>query len=312
MCLVGAMSGLGAWLVTTIVVSAVGLSQSTLLPDLIASAVLGMFLGGMAVGFSDRWSGNRTQPRFAIAGALTGLAAGGVASLLQWPIDAHIGQQSPLVARVSAWLLAGSLIGLGLGMRWFSVNPLRPVHAFVGGLVGGGLGGLLFSSVGSNAPDLSQATGFVLTGAGICFGITVTPMLLQAATLQFVSSGDARAHSKFGLASKEWDVQNGDSCLIGSRSAELSPTRYKPEIEIFIPDTRIAPRHAKLLAKNGRFFLCRHPDIASAGGLAHYVLRVRGRSVTDTAELHNNDDILIGHTALRFIAKTSGVGRGGK
>ena len=37
--------------------------------------------------------------------------------------------------------------------------------------------------------------------------------------------------------------------------------------------------------------------------MARYVLRVRGRTVESTMELRDNDDILVGRTALKFITK---------
>lgn len=49
--------------------------------------------------------------------------------------------------------------------------------------------------------------------------------------------------------------------------------------------------------------MARHPDAGGPAGLARYVLRVRGKTVTTTQELHDSDDILIGRTALKFITR---------
>ena len=169
--------------------------------------------------------------------------------------------------------------------------------------MGGAIGGLLFAGLGNRIPDLSQAMGYVLTGVGICFGVTVAPILLRDGVLQFISSGDARAQSKFGRAQKEWELQEGDSYLIGSQSQSASMTRYRPEVEIFIPDASIAPRHATLISREGRFYLSRHPDAAGQRGLARYVLRVRGKTVARSEEIRDTDDILVGRTALRFVSR---------
>jgi pSer/pThr/pTyr-binding forkhead associated (FHA) protein len=169
--------------------------------------------------------------------------------------------------------------------------------------MGGALGGSVFAGLGGRVPDLSHAVGFILVGVGICFGVTLAPILLRDGILQFVSSGDARAQMKFGKNKKEWELQQGDSYIIGSRGQDLSQTRYRPDIEIFVPDAAIAPYHAILFGKDGRFYLARHPEAGGQPGLAKYVVRVRGKTVVTSQELSNADDILVGRTALKFMAR---------
>jgi hypothetical protein len=201
-------------------------------------------------------------------------------------------------------MIAGSFIGLGLGLRWVHVNKMRAAHAYVGGLIGGLLGGIIFAELG-NLADFSQALGYVVVGVGICFGVTLAPILLRDGVLQFISSGDPTAQMKFGNKKKEWELQQGDSYTIGSATQDRSMTRYRPEIEIFVPDAAIASRHAILFGKEGRFYLARHPEIGGQAGLARYVMRVRGKTVTNSQEIFNADDILIGRTALRFVTRRS-------
>jgi len=162
---------------------------------------------------------------------------------------------------------------------------------------------LIFAGIGSRVPDLSQALGFVFIGVGICFGVTLAPILLRDGVVQFVSSGDPRAQMKFGRSHKEWEVQQGDSYIIGSQSQDLSKTRYRPDIQIFIPDAAIAGHHAILFGKDGRFYVGRHKDTGGQAGLARYLVRVRGKTVTTSQELRDNDDILVGRTALKFVTK---------
>lgn len=303
MSLVGGMAGLFAWAVATLATSLPAVQETPWLPDVISALVLGGFIGGFTVGFSDRWSGNRVLPRWIISGVLIGMSAGLIAGLIQIPLTGRLAESHSVLSRVVTWMVAGSLIGLGLGMRWLSVNRLRAAHALVGGLIGGGAGGSIFAGLGGSIPDLSLALGFVLTGLGISFGITFAPILLRDGLLQFVSSGDPRAQSKYGRSRKQWEVQDGDSYLIGSQSQDASMTRYRPEIEVYIPDAAVAPRHARLYGRDGRFFLARHPEVANPAGLARYPLRVLGRTVTGFQELHDSDDILIGRTALCFVAR---------
>lgn len=303
MSLVGGMAGLFSWALVSLILAGLPSSSAGWLPDLIAATVLGGFIGGLTVGFTDRWSGAAVMPRWIISGSLIGILAGALAGAAQIPITDALGVKAPMISRMIAWMLAGSLIGLGIGLRWITVNRMRAAHAFAGGLLGGALGGLLFAALGSAIPDLSQALSFVLTGVGICFGITLAPILLRDGAVRFISSGDPRAQSKFGHSHKEWEVADGDTYLIGSQAQDISKTSYRPEIEIFIPDAAISSRHATLFGRERRFYIARHSDIGGEGGMARYVLRVRGRTVESTMELRDNDDILVGRTALKFITK---------
>jgi len=303
MSLVGGMAGLFSWGITALAAAVLPSQRDVWVSDLIAAAILGGFIGGLTVGFSDRWSGNRVMPRWIVSGTLIGVLAGVVAGLIQIPITNNLGLQAPLLNRLIAWMLAGSLIGLGLGLRWVHVNRLRVMHACAGGLIGGALGGFLFASLGSSIPDLSQALGFIAIGVGICFGVTLAPILLRDGVLQFVSSGDARAQSKFGRTRKEWELQQGDSYVIGSQTQDFSKTRYRPDVEIFIPDAALAAHHAILFEKEGRFYLARHQETVGSAALARFVTRVRGKSFMGSQELRDGDDIQVGRTALRFVTK---------
>jgi len=302
MSLVGGMAGLFSWALTALI-STVLISQVSWASDLVSATILGAFIGGLTVAFSDHWSGNRILPRWVVSGTLIGMAAGATAGLVQIPITNNLGEQAPVLTRLIAWMLAGSLIGLGLGLRWLGVNRARVAHAFAGGLIGGALGGLIFAGMAASVPELSQALGFVFVGIGICFGVTLAPILLRDGMLQFVSSGDPRAQSKFGRTHKEWEIQQGDSYVIGSQSPDMSRSRYRPEIDIFIPDAGIAGHHAILLGKGGRFFLARHPHASDQASMARFPLRVRGKTVATSQELRDSDDILVGKTALKFVTR---------
>jgi MFS family permease len=304
MSLVGGMSGLFSWAILRLAVALLTSQQGSWVSDIIATSVLGAFIGGLTVAFSDRYSGNRVTPRWVVSGSLIGLLAGAIAELIQIPITNRLATSAPLATRLIAWMIAGSFIGLGLGLRWVHVNKMRAAHAYVGGLIGGLLGGVIFTGLGGMA-DFSQALGYVVLGVGICFGVTLAPILLRDGVLQFISSGDSTAQMKLGNKKKEWELQQGDSYTVGSTNQNRNLTRYRPEIEIFIPDAAIAPRHAILFGKEGRFYLARHPDVGGQAGLARYVMRVRGKTVTNSQELFNSDDILIGRTALRFVTRRS-------
>lgn len=305
MSLAGGFAGLLSWGLTALL-SATLLSTRPALADLTAAAILGLMIGLLTVAFSDKWSGNRVVARYVLAGGGIGLTAGVLGGLAMIPITQNLSATLPFLARLLSWMLVGSLIGLGLGLRWVMANKMRVVHACLGGLVGGAIGGSLFHVLGSRIPDLTQALGFVLVGVGICFGVTLAPILLRDGILKFVSSGDARAQAKFGRSGKEWEIRQGDTLLIGSQSLDLNKTAFAVGVQVFIPDAAIAPRHAILFGKDGRFYIARHPDINNPQGLARYVLRVRGRTVTTSQELKAGDDILVGRTAIKFLTKKEG------
>lgn len=307
MSLVGGIAGLAAWAITALVSALLGAHDQIWLADFVASAILGAFIGGLSVFFTDKWSGTVIEPRWIASGSLLGLAAGVVAGFVQIPVETHMGASAPSLTRIISWVLTGSCIGLASGLRWAAVNRLRVLHAFTGGFAGGLLGGAVFAGLGSQIPDLSQALGFVFVGLGICFGITLAPILLRDGMLQFVSSGDPRAQSKFGRRQKQWEIQQGDSYVVGSRSQDPMKSAFRPAVQVFIPDAAITARHAILFGRDGRFFVARHPDITNDQALARYVLKVRGKTVMKSQELNDKDDILIGRTALRFQVSSKGA-----
>ncbi len=301
MSLAGGMAGLFAWGAAAAVAAALTNQQNVWVSDLLAVTLLGALIGGLGVAFSDHYSGRRIAGKWVLFGMAMGIVCGGLAELIQLPITERLGEQAPILTRVIAWLLAGSLIGLGLGLRWIGVNRTRAAHGYVGGLVGGALGGLLFAGLNKLAPDVVQALGFVVLGAGICFGVTLAPILLKGGVLLFVSSGDPRAQAKFGRGKKEWELRQGDMYTVGSASQEGA--KAGPGSGIFIPDAAIAAQHAVVFGKEGRFYVARHAEVAGQAGLARFVLRVRGKTVTTSQELRDNDDILVGRTALKFSSR---------
>jgi len=304
MSLAGGTAGLLAWALAAVAAASLLANQEAWTTDLVAAASLGLFIGILTIVFSDRWSGNRVLPRYVAAGGGIGLAAGLLGGLAMIPVASLLGAAQPFLTRVLSWMLVGAFVGIGLGLRWVIANKMGVVHACIGGLVGGLAGGALFHALGSRVPDLTQALGFVLIGVGICFGITLAPILLRDGSLKFVSSGDGRAQAKFGRSGKEWELQQGDSYIVGSESRDFSKTAFAVDVQVFLPDAAVAAKHAIIFGKEGRFYVARHPDQNNPAGLARYVLRVRGKSVTGSQELRNGDDVLVGRTALKFVTKS--------
>ena len=299
--LVGAIAGLCSWGLFELITAILPQQESGTLGDLVSLAILGSVLGGLSTWFSERQSGHVASPGWVLGGAGIGLISGCIAGAIQIPITDNLAEQAPFFTRVLAWILGGSLIGLGLGLLWVKLNRFRGPYAFLGGLAGGAVGGLVFAGFGGALPDLAQAVGFMVTGAGVCFGMALAPILLLQGCLEFVSSGDARAQSK--LRQAEWDLEQDRSYVIGSQGGGPRVAANSLDNEIFIPDQAIAMRHAIVYGRQGRFYIARHPQTSGQAGLGKYILRVRGKTVTASQELRNADDIIIGRTALRFVSR---------
>jgi hypothetical protein len=308
MTLVGALAGLCCWAIQSWIAD-LGLyaANAQAIHNIVVAVVMGALVGGLTVGFADRWTSDRVVVRWVVAGALLGAGAGAIAGLLYLPILSSVIQSDPerlgvWLGRPLTWLLAGGLIGLATGLRWFAVNRLRAVHALAGGLIGGALGGLVFTLLG-RVDEILQALSYMITGMGITAGVTLAPVLLRDGVLQFISSADARAQNKYGSPQQEWVVQDGDRFVIGSQGAERNMTAYARTVDIYIPDAMIRRRHAILSASRKAFYLQPHPENIGPHGQPLAACLINNTSVAGTRELHDADEVILGQTLLRFTSK---------
>jgi hypothetical protein len=299
----GALAGLVAWGTDALISAVIEAPHVGWMADAIVIMLFALFLSPVLFVQMDRFSGRVFRWNAIGLGVLVAILSAGVAVAVLWFLRGNVSAESPVLYRLAGWALTGSLLGAGIGLRWIGSNRMRILHTYTGGLGGGLLGGLLFIGLGVHQPELCQAAGLMLTGAGIGFGAGLAPLLIQDASLQFISSADARAQSKYGRTHKLWELKHDETYVIGSLATSQSETRFQPGAEIFIPDSAIAPRHGVLYSREGRFYIARHPDAGGAEGIAKHVLRVRGKTITASQELTEADDILIGRTALRFTAK---------
>jgi hypothetical protein len=302
MALAGAIAGLCCWGIQSWIGDVVTVAPTVF--TIITTTLMGALIGGMTVAFADRWTSDRMVVHWVAAGAVLGSVAGLVAGFIYIPIHSEIisgGRSGSILGIVLEWLIAGGLIGFVTGLRWFGVNRLRSVHALFGGLVGGGLGGVLFSFLGSD--DLFQALAFMLSGMGITLGVALAPVLLRNGVLRFISSADPRAQNKYGSPQQEWVIQEGDRFVIGSQGAERGMTMYARPVDIYLPDAMVAKRHAILHASGKRFYLQQHPDNTGPHGQPLSSLQVNRANVTAARELRDGDEIIMGQTLLRFSSR---------
>ena len=301
--LVGALGGLLAWVLGASASVAMATTRAGWVADSIFLVALCLAVAPLLLGYFDRLQTGRVHGRLIWLGLGIGCGAALLAVLLDIVLRRGVVDSAAPLYRVGVWALAASLLGAGVGARWVKSNRARMLHTYAGGLIGGLLGGLLFTFLGTHIPEISQAFALMLVGAGTSFGAAISPVFLRDGLVQFISSGDGRAHAKYSKIKKQWELDHGESYVLGSQPTTQTGTRYEPGASIFIPDAALAPRHAVLFAKDGRFFIARHPDTGGAAGIAKWVLRVRGKTVTTSLELQELDDLLVGKTALRFSAR---------
>jgi MFS family permease len=298
----GALAGLIAWGISAVIGAVWETGSAGWFADALVLLVFAISLAPFLLVQLDRFSGRTFRWATLGTGILIAILSALIAIFILWFLRDHVSQNSVLY-RLIGWSLAASILGLGIGSHWLKSNRARILHTYTGGLAGGLLGGLFFVGFGPHQPELCQAAGLMLTGAGIGFGAGLAPLLIRDGAVQFISSADARAQSKYGRANKFWELQHEETYVAGSLATSQSETRFQPGAEIFIPDASIAPRHAVFFSKEGRFYIARHPDAGGPAGIAKYVLRVKGKTVTASQELTEAEDILIGRTALRFTTR---------
>lgn len=289
---------MASWTIIRLVNILIPMPVASLWVDLAAGALLGAFLSGMAVAFSDKWTMGETVARPVFIAVLFGLVMGTVGALIGRNLPAGQGSGALLLNRVLTWALFGALIGLGIGLRWLAVNKIRVAHAFLGGFTGGALGGLSFAGLAGLVPDVSDSLGYMLLGVGICAGVVAAPVLAHAAILHFIRSDDSRALMKLGRR-RQWELQEHDYYIIGSRPPKLSGSSYRPEVNVWLPDATVADQHAKVYSDQGNFYVARHESISGPGG-DRYFLALNDRPVAGARALKDGDTITVGGTILRI------------
>lgn len=299
----GAFGGLLAWAAALLIFILLGSREGSLLPDAVQLLVFGLLVGVAVYLQLDRAVLGKMRWSSVGYGLLFGGLGAVVAAAVSVGFMRSIAPVSPLLFRLAVWTICFSLISLALGLRWVRSNRARVFHTYVGGLAGGLLGGAIFVLF---APHLSAGVGLcglMLAGAGTSFGAGIAPVLVREGVMRFISSGDARAQNKLGSAGKSWDLTADESYVVGSAMTAQGGTVFHQGAEIWLPDTAVAPRHAVVFSKDGRYFIARHPDASGPEGVARYVLRIKGKTVVSSQELHPADDLLIGRTALRFESR---------
>ena len=259
MALIGALAGVICWFIWSLL--QIPLAIDVEYYDMIAFTLLGALIGGLSVGVNDRRLGDAIVPLWiligVVCGAVAGAAGGWIARFIRSAmIDAGF------AADVLSWLIAGALIGFWISFRWWRVNRSRVFNGLLGGMAGGVVGGLAYLLLanligGGN----SQAIGMALAGLGITTFISLAPILTRQGVLEFVNSSDAATQKRYKQSRKQWEIHNGEKYVIGRLSASQSTTMLSPELQIYVPDSLVEPRHAILISRDRRFYIEPHPSI---------------------------------------------------
>lgn len=251
---------------------------------MVFGGLVGAFLGvadGLAVGSTAR------IPRAAGVGVLVGIVAGTLGLLLGQSLFGHLyvaNAANPVAfvgnifARALGWGFIGALVGTADGWRKLSFRV--GWNGFLGGAIGGVLGGTTFEIVplvvlGLERPGiLSRLAGFVITGAAIGLFVALVQQLLKEAWIRVVVGRNE---------GREYLVDKAET-KIGR--AELS------DVPLF-GDTHIARTHAVLIAQPGGRFVLR-----DEGGPAGTL--VNGERITGAVPVRDGDTIQIGGRTLIF------------
>jgi hypothetical protein len=261
-------------------------------------AVVGLCLGllvALALGLVDGlW--NLTGYRYdrllwrggavAVLGGLGGAVGGGLGGALDWLT--RLDWLRPI-----GWALTGLLVGTAVGVYDLGVRRLQGERSagaarklrngFLGGLIGGGLGGLLFVAVrvwlgralGKPPEQVLAGTCWGLTAVGTSIGLFVglAQVILKEAWLR-VESG-RRVGRELILTKDETTIGRAEACDVG-----------------LFGDAGVDRLHARITVRDGDYVLS---DAGSKGGTY-----LNDNLVATPTRLHAGDAIRVGGSVLRF------------
>jgi Inner membrane component of T3SS, cytoplasmic domain len=248
-------------------------AESVYVRDALAGLLIGGSLGVCLNAYGPLRDGAWLKLARAVAWGASASALGGAIGLVAG--EQVIGWlQGGLWGRALSWAVLGLGIGLGQGLADRSREKL--FYGLLGGGLGGLIGGFLFEWLRvamGNRPDLSQALGIVILGAGLGLCLALVEQVLRRAWVQ-VQSGR----------------QEGRIYLLAHPRCRLGLDE-RAEIGIF-GDSAVARRHAEIEVTPEGYVLKHLAPQAST--------RVNGSPVADRQPLKDGDRIELGHTLLLF------------
>ncbi|MBA2685249.1 MAG: hypothetical protein H0U66_12245 [Gemmatimonadaceae bacterium] len=262
----GMAGALLAWLVCSTITDLSDALPTYARLDLAVGGMIGVFAGGFIAG-SDALRRRTSLPLGVLFGVLLGLVggvAGGAAGAgLGGVLAPRLTPPGFVVARILAWVVLGSALGLTLGMRWWQDDERRTVDGAGYGALAGLVAGILYSLPGPS--EFWQALAFVILGAGVGAGVCAPALRRSVAILEL----ERGSRGRIGLTRlREWGLLNGESVALERDGATV----------------------ASVVCESTR---CR--IVPSGAGV-----RVSGKTVSAPTELVNEDRIAIGDAQYRF------------
>jgi hypothetical protein len=248
-------------------------AESVYVRDALAGLLIGGSLGVFLNAYGPIRDGAWLKLARAVTWGATAAAVGGALGLVAG--EKVIGLlQGGLWGRALSWSVLG--LGIGLGQGLADRSRERLIYGLLGGGLGGFLGGFLFEWLRvamGNRPDLSQAVGIVILGAGLGLCLALVEQVLRRAWIQ-VQNGR----------------QEGRIYLLAHPRCRLGLDE-RAEIGIF-GDAAVARRHAEIEVTPDGYVL-QHLAAQSS-------TRVNGSPVAGRQTLKDGDRIELGHTLLVF------------
>ena len=281
-----AVCGGGAAFVAWVLTVAIGLEgvDSNLFHSLVLGGILGMTVAGALGTVDSLLNAPRDQRAVRILGAAAfGLVGGFITGML-----------CDLLTAITPWLrfVGWAIVGIATGasinayaliQSLLSGKPLglakqKLMNGIIGGALGGGCGGLLFSlfdlfRIRDSLPRTSVALGLIVLGMGIGLLAGLAQFIVKEAWIQ-VESG-FRPGRELLLAKAETTIGRAESCDLG-----------------LFGDNSIDLLHARIERQEDSYFLT---DIGSEGGTF-----LNNRRVTQATKLHAGDLIRVGGSMLMF------------
>ncbi|HEY7861114.1 MAG TPA: hypothetical protein VIB98_06680 [Gemmatimonadaceae bacterium] len=264
----GLAGALIAWLVCSTITDLSDALPTYARLDLAVGGMFGALVGAFVAG-SDALRRRASVPIDAIfglgLGLLGGLAGAAAGAGLGGVLAPRLSSATFPIARILAWAILASAIGLTLGMRWWQADEHRTVDGAGYGALAGAIGGIIYSLPGPS--EFWQALAFAIVGAGIGAGTCAPSLRRSVAILELERANGARV----GLTRlREWALACGSS----------------------VPLERDGSAVASVICEATR---CRIVPAAGGSGV-----RVAGKVLTATTELVNEDRVVVGDAQYRF------------
>ena len=248
---------------------------------LVRDAAAGVAIGG-AIGFILNAAGPFRDgawlrlARSATWGALAG-SIGGASGLVLGEFVLG-GFRGGVLGRAISWSILGLGIGISQGLANRSMQRLR--FGLIGGGLGGFLGGMLFEVLrdrlgNSYTPEVSQALGMVLLGAGLGLCLALVEQALRRAWVVVLNGR-----------------QEGRAYLLDNRLSVLGLDEHAA-VGLF-GDGEIARKHAEIESTSSGYVIRNHDPKGRT--------RVNGKPIKSES-IRDGDKIELGKTMLVFRRK---------